>query len=79
MLTEEQKENIEFGLCTMEDILKEQGKDLYGDRVVDIVMVKLARGFTNGSNPTTFKESDFCKPCLESDTNDDDIFGDDEI
>ena len=79
MLTEEQRENIEFGLCTMEDILKEQGKDLYGDRVVDIVMVKLARGFTNGSNPTTFKESDFCKPCLESDTNDDDIFGDDEI
>ena len=79
MLTEEQRENLEFGLCTMEDIIREMGGDVYGDRVTDIVMVKLARNYSNGSQPTTYQESDFGKPHLENDTDDDEVFSDDEI
>ena len=79
MLTEEQRENLEFGLCTMEDIIREMGGDVYGDRVTDIVMVKLARNYSNGSQPTTYQESDFSKPHLENDTDDDEVFSDDEI
>lgn len=79
MLTEEQRENIEFGLCTMEDIIKEMGGDVYGDRVTDIIIDKLGRGFTNGSKETAYTADDMCKPHNELDDDDElDIFADDD-
>lgn len=79
MLTEEQKENIEFGLCTMEDIIKEMGGDIYGDRITDIIIDKLGRGYTNGSKETAYTADDMCKPHNElADEEDMDIFEDDD-
>lgn len=79
MLTDEQKENLEFGLITMEDIQKELGKDIYGDRVTDIVIDGLARGYSGGAKDTAFTDSDFRKPSVSVADDEDDIFDEDDI
>jgi hypothetical protein len=80
MLTDEQKENLEFGLITMDDIKKELGKPVYGDRITDIVITGLARGFTGGSQETVLEAKDVEKVSSELDTEDIfDIDDDDEI
>lgn len=67
MLTDEQKENIEFGLTTLEDIKKELGKPVFGDRVTDIVITGLARGYSNGANNTVYTAEDMGKPTAKFD------------
>ena len=62
MLSEEQQENLELGLITMDDIKKELGKPVYGDRVKEIVITGLARGYSNGAKPTAYDEKDFALP-----------------
>lgn len=86
MLTDEQKENLEYGLITMEDIKRELGKPVYGDRVQDIVIDKLARGYSSGAKSVAYTEKDFAKPHIESDnvsdntgTDDEDIFNEDDL
>lgn len=82
MLTDEQRENLEYGLCTMNDIRKELGKDVYGDRVTDIVINSLARGYSGGAKDTVYTDKDFCKPHIETESLidiDEDIFDEDEI
>ncbi len=76
MLTDEQRENLEYGLITMEDIIKELGKDVYGDRITDIVIQSLARGYSSGAKETAYTEKDFCKPHIETDDVED-IFDED--
>lgn len=67
MLTDEQRENIEFGLTTLEDIKKELGKPVFGDRVTDIVVTGLARGYSNGANNTVYTAEDMGKPTVKFD------------
>lgn len=67
MLTDEQRENIEFGLTTLEDIKKELGKPVFGDRVTDIVVTGLARGYSNGANNTVYTVEDMGKPTVKFD------------
>lgn len=74
MLTEEQKENLEYGLITMDEIRKELGKDIYGDKVQDIIIVGLAKGYSSGAKDTAFTESD-----IENKKVDDNIFDEDDI
>lgn len=62
ILSEEQQENLELGLITMDDIKRELGKPVYGDRVTDIVITGLARGYSNGAKPTAYDEKDFARP-----------------
>ena len=80
MLTDEQKENLEFGLITMDEIRKELGKDIYGERVTDIVIDSLCRGFSGGAKDTAYSDKDFGKPRIETaDTDDEeDIFDEDD-
>lgn len=68
MLTDEQKENIELGLTTIEDIKKELGKPVYGDKVQDIVIVSLARGYSGGAKDTEYTEADLGKPTSATDS-----------
>lgn len=79
MLSEEQKENLSFGLITMDEIRKELGKDIYGDKVTDIVLEGLARGYSSGAKDTVYTDKDFVKPYIGGTTDDDgdDIFADD--
>lgn len=81
MLTDEQRESLEFGLITMDDIRKELGKDVYGERVTDIVIESLARGYSGGAADTAYEDKDFGKPRISRDipANDEDIFADDDI
>lgn len=58
MLSEAQREALDMGLCTMDDIRKELDKPVYGDRVQDIVITGLCAGYTNGSKETILTEDD---------------------
>ena len=69
----------------MEDIVKELGKDVYGDKITDIVINSLSRGYSGGSKDTAYTDKDFRKPCIDTSTSTDidddveDIFDEDEI
>lgn len=57
-LTEEQRENIEMGWCTLEDIKRELGKPMYGDKVQEMIVTGFYAGYTNGSKDTTLTADD---------------------
>lgn len=83
MLTDEQKEDLECGLITLDDIRADLGGNVYGDRVQEYQFSKIARGFTKGRNDTVYTEEDMViKPIEEKlpegtddlfDTDDDEI------
>ena len=72
MLTDEQKEDLECGLITMDDIRAELGGSVYGDRVQEYQFEKIARGFTKGVNDTVYKDEDMIIKPLEAATEDGD-------
>lgn len=71
MLTDEQKDDLDCGLITMDDIRAELGKDIYGDRVKEYQFVKPARGFTKGREETAFTAEDMI---IKIDNGNDDLF-----
>ena len=83
MLTDEQKEDLECGLITLDDIRADLGGNVYGDRVQEYQFSKIARGFTKGRNDTVYTAEDMViKPIEEKlpegtddlfDTDDDEI------
>lgn len=86
MLTDFQKEMLELEAITMDEIRREIGGDVYGDRVQEMVIVNVARGYTKGRKDTVYVDSDFeIKPtetpntsesASNSDENLDDLLGD---
>lgn len=58
MLTDEQKEDLECGLITLDDIRADLGGNVYGDRVQEYQFSKIARGFTKGRNDTVYTAED---------------------
>lgn len=58
MLDEEQKEFIEMGMMTFEEIKKEMGSG-YGDRVKSIKVNGLAKGYSKGSQETGMTLEDY--------------------
>ena len=58
MLTEEQKDDLDCGLITMDDIRAELGGSVYGDTVKEWQFVKPAKGFTSGSKETAYTSED---------------------
>ena len=83
-LTDEQKEMIEDGLITLDDIRKDMGGSVYGDKKTETRITDLARGYTSGSKETVFEVSDLVKIPMKDEPNnvendeDVDLFGDDE-
>ena len=66
MLSDEQKESIEDGLCTFEDIKSELGGSAYGERVTEIRLTGLMRGYSGGVADTAFDAASLTKkPCKE--------------
>lgn len=61
MLSEDQLEMIEDGLITLDDIRKEMGGSVYGDKKVETRITGIARGYTSGSKETVFNTSDLVK------------------
>jgi hypothetical protein len=69
----------------MDEIRKEIGGDVYGERVQEIVIVNVAKGFTKGRKDTVFVDSDFVvkpvepKPEKQETKKDDDDLGLDDL
>lgn len=72
MLTDEERDDIECGLATFDEVKKEHNKDIYGDKITDIVVSALARNYVGkGATDTAYTAEDVGKPrCdeLESDS-----------
>jgi hypothetical protein len=85
MLTDFQKEMLELEAITMDEIRQEIGGDVYGERVQEIVIVNVAKGFTKGRKDTVFVDSDFVvkpvepKPEKQETKKDDDDLGLDDL
>jgi hypothetical protein len=65
MLTDFQKEMLELEAITMDDIRKEIGGDVYGERVQEIVIVNISKGFSKGRKDTVYIDSDFVIKAIE--------------
>jgi len=78
MLSDEQKEDLELGLITLDDIRKDMGGSVYGDRIQEYQFLKVGRGFSKGRNDTAYTADDMViKSVVDEET--DDLFDDDEI
>ena len=83
MLSDEQREMIDMGMVTLEDIRAELGGSVYGDRVNEIRLTGLMKGYSGGVQDTVFEQSDLVKKPVkqeevvdifaDSDDEDDDI------
>lgn len=78
MLTEEQREDLDCGLITMDDIRAELGGSVYGERIKEYKFLKPARGFTKGRVDTVYTEDDLVIKPLEEELPDgvNDLFED---
>jgi len=76
MLSDEQKEDLELGLITLDDIRKDMGGSVYGDRIQEYQFLKVGRGYTKGRNDTAYTADDMViKSVVDEET--DDLFDDD--
>lgn len=80
MLTDEQKDDLDCGLITMDDIRAELGGNVYGERIREYQFLKPARGFTRGRVDTVYTADDMVIKALEEELPDDteDLFEDDD-
>lgn len=58
MLTDEQRDDLDCGLITMDDIREELGTNVYGERIREYEFVKPAKGFTKGRQETVYTAED---------------------
>ena len=84
MLSDEQKELISIGMLDFDDIRKEMGNSVYGERVSEIRLTGLMRGYSGGVVETAFEPTDLAKKPVKVQeevkvvTDEIDIFGDDD-
>lgn len=79
MLTDEQREDLECGLITLDDIRAELGGNVYGERIQEYQFDKIARGFSRGRNDTVYTDEDVqIKALVSEDEADVDLFADDD-
>lgn len=57
-LDEDTRDNIDFGIISLEDVIKDLGGQMYGDRIQEIRINKPGRGFTKGSETTMYTIDD---------------------
>lgn len=75
MLTDEQRDDLDCGLITMDDIREELGGSVYGDRIKEYQFVKPARGFTRGRQETAYTSEDMI---VKVNDETEDLFADEE-
>ena len=81
MLSDEEKEDLECGLITMDDIRKDLGGNVYGERIKEYQFVKPAKGFARGRQDTVYTDDDMAIKPIEEELPDgvDDLFDEDEL
>ena len=57
-LDEDTRDNIDFGIITLEDAIRDLGGQMYGDRIQEIRISKPGRGFSKGSETTMYSLDD---------------------
>lgn len=80
-LDEDTQMNIEAGLISLQDAIRDAGGQMYGDRVQEIRIEKLGRGSSKGSETTAYSVEDCTKkPYKETEKENDsfDIFDDED-
>lgn len=60
-LDDDTKENIDFGLTTLEEAIRDAGGNTFGDKIQEIRIEKLGRGSTKGSETTVLTLEDMTK------------------
>ena len=60
-LDDDTKENIDFGLTTLEKAIKDMGGSMFGDKIQEIRIEELGRGSAKGSESTVFTLDDMTK------------------
>ena len=86
MLSDEQREAIEDGMCTFEDIKAELGGKAFGERVTEIRLTGLMKGYSSGVQDTMYSIEDLKKKPIKDapksedveETENVDIFGDED-
>jgi len=78
MLTELQQELLLLGEITLDDIRKELGGEVYGERIQENQFCGLAKGYSKGRKDTVFIDEDFIIKANEDEFEEKDIFDDDE-
>jgi len=73
MLSDFQKELLEMEAITLDQIRAEIGGDVYGDKIEEMVIVNVAKGYSKGRKDTVLTDSDFVVEQAET-VEDDDIF-----
>ena len=80
-LDDDTKENIDFGIVTLEEAIRDAGGNMFGDKIQEIRIEKLGRGYSKGSETTVFTVEDMNKKPFKEDVQVEeetvDIFGDD--
>ena len=57
-LDDDTKENIDYGLITLEEVIREMGGNMFGEKIQEIRIEKLGRGSSKGSETTMFTVED---------------------
>lgn len=65
MLSDNEKELLMIGAVTMDELVRDRGKQVYGDRIREFVITGFARGWMSGAKLTAYHEEDFVVPPLE--------------
>jgi hypothetical protein len=74
MLSDEQREAIEDGMTTFEELKAELGGTAYGDRVTEIRLTGLMKGYaTSGVQDTMYSVDDLRKKPIKDDTKVEDV------
>lgn len=84
MLTDFQKEMLELEMITLDDIRKEIGGDIYGEKIEEIHILNVSKGYTKGRKDTVYIDSDFVVAAIvkeeksksEQQTEEEDLFDD---
>ena len=80
MLTVEQREDLDCGLITMDDIRAELGGSVYGERIREYQFLKPAKGFTKGRQDTVYTADDMVIKLLADEVDEmEDLFDDEEL
>lgn len=57
-LDEDTRDNIDFGIISLEDVIRDLGGQMYGNKIQEIRIIKPGRGFTKGSETTMYTIDD---------------------
>ena len=79
MLSDEQKEDLECGLITMDDIRRDMGGSVYGERIQEYQYLKVGRGYSSGRKDTAYTADDMVIKSITEEVTEDLFDDDDEI